>query len=62
MPMCRNNGPGIASVFDTLTNSVVSNITLGTADHCVSYGALTPSNNLLYLSSASGNSLFVISV
>ena len=62
IPSCFSNAPSIAPVFDTLTNSVVYNITLSSVDHCVSYGVLTHSNNFLYLASASGNSLFVISV
>ncbi len=62
IPSCFNKGIGMAPVFDTLTNSVVYNITLPKIDKCISYGVLTNSNNLLYLASASGNSLFVISV
>ena len=62
IPACFNKGPGMTPVFDTSTNSVTYNITLPAADHCISYGVLTGSNNLLYLASSSGNSLFVISV
>ena len=60
---CSSSGDGITPVFDTSTNSVVANITLNSpADHCMSYGVLSPSNNFLYEASATGNSLFVISV
>lgn len=62
IPSCFSNAPSITPVFDTLTNSVVYNITLSKADHCISYGVLAHSNNFLYLASASGDSLFVISV
>ncbi|MCL4362336.1 MAG: hypothetical protein OH338_00090 [Candidatus Parvarchaeota archaeon] len=62
IPSCSNTGPAMTPVFDTSINSVVYNITLPKVDECISYGVLTNSNNFLYLASASGNSVFVISV
>ncbi len=62
VPSCFNNKSSITPVFSTVTNSIVYNITMPSAEHCISYGVLTNSNNFLYLASASSSALFVISV
>ncbi len=61
IPICGSN---IIPVFDTLTNSVVANITVSQAatDTCMSYSVLAKRNNFLYVATATQNELFVISI
>ena len=60
--ICENNK---VPVYDTLTNKVITNITLPyTVNTCISYSSLSHSNNLLYIAETTTNpgKVFVISV